>query len=761
MAETYELSIGNDVVKVPAWATEQTAKDMAKYSEGTAKAMSELLRQWDKGNRVATDNTKLFESIRQSTQNTVKKIDAGNQSNDKANKNMQLQLDKMGNNLQDFGKDLFKAFDNNSLSGMATAIAGVVGLAGPAGFAAGIIEGFSESMIALTNTGVGLGTSLQDLRMMAADAGMSLQSYAELVNGNGDMLRALGNTTTEGAMRFSTLSNEIRTAAREFNMFGLNNSEMNEILAEEINLRRIQGMEQSQIIASVSGAMNLLLKETTGLAAITGADRRELLRARQDALSDPILGLADMSEQARDNLATFSALLVERGGPMGQEIATTFINSLMTGINPRALSEQFNEMSQFSPAIAREFEKLLTFLTTSYDSTESIDFGAQLTSVLGQIDQNISQSDLDGLIRFASLGEQGAYESLQFISNIRGLNASLAENKVGMEESAQGLKDAAVIALPSAIEDLTNTIRAFTLDSILDTLSTMGVNVSEAGELLVNGINFLTDLFSEEGEFHDAMIIGLAGLFAAPAFVSAVGAAVGIGLASAIKTAAAGSALSTAASGLGTAAKGAGAAGLAKGIGTKAGAAGLGLSALFGMIDKDYQSAGYSGIDRAGLGIIEDVFNLGDGAFNILSQANRLWGGDGSNEVDISKRFRDWALSDSGQWALTFGRLGESNRTSDSTPDYYVPTKDNMSVRGVEWNSSTPGEMNIQNMDPSTAWRFRNSANPSNREQSARIEAEAAQFNNEIKQLMGKLHISFNEAVDELRRMRRVAEESN
>jgi hypothetical protein len=73
MAESYEIPIGDGgtSVRVPAWATEATAREMAKYNEATAKALTDLLRQTARDKKVVMENQKLFRGMKKATEQRV------------------------------------------------------------------------------------------------------------------------------------------------------------------------------------------------------------------------------------------------------------------------------------------------------------------------------------------------------------------------------------------------------------------------------------------------------------------------------------------------------------------------------------------------------------------------------------------------------------------------------------------------------------------------------------------------------------------
>tara|TARA_B100001057_G_C22862029_1_gene954911 strand:+ start:1349 stop:3109 length:1761 start_codon:yes stop_codon:yes gene_type:complete len=88
------------------------------------------------------------------------------------------------------------------------------------------------------------------------------------------------------------------------------------------------------------------------------------------------------------------------------------------------------------------------------------------------------------------------------------------------------------------------------------------------------------------------------------------------------------------------------------------GAAGVALSSVLGMADQDYQDAGYSAIDRGGLGLIEGTLGLGDMITNMNNSALNLinpFSDDFfSTNANSAGMFKDFATSDLGKKIFQF-----------------------------------------------------------------------------------------------------------
>lgn len=88
------------------------------------------------------------------------------------------------------------------------------------------------------------------------------------------------------------------------------------------------------------------------------------------------------------------------------------------------------------------------------------------------------------------------------------------------------------------------------------------------------------------------------------------------------------------------------------------GAVGVALSSILGLTDRDYQDAGYSPLDRGGLGLVEGTLGLGDMIANTTNSAlnlvNPLSNNFFSTNADTAGMFKDFATSETGKKIFQF-----------------------------------------------------------------------------------------------------------
>lgn len=500
MAENIEIQIAGQYVKVPAWATEETAKEMTKYNEASARALTELVKGSKASGRVVAENQKIFRDLKNATkQDRTEQIKAEKNLNEMKSKHGKA-LDNASKSLQKTGKDIVGAFNKGSLSGVAAALASVVGLGAAAGFAVGAVESFAKNVSQLSNVGVGLGTSLTDLRNQATLTGVNIESYGKMVLANGDALRALGENAQDGARVFSNLSRQTREVAREFNNFGMTNSEFNDVLLQEIELRRRSGMMQARIVDSVSESMNNLMRETTALSAMTGQDRRELLRARSEALNTEAATAFRMAMEREGKALSENfgmiASVFSSGGEVGEQIGQAMSNAIASGIDFRVANQgAVAGIATISAEANKQLQEIFEFARDSYESMDPSEFTAQLNSRLAELGDALPTTEIKRLGLLSQRGNDEAGAVIRLMSELQGLESDVNKNREAQQQATEGLRTSNVLALASTIEELSARISDSALSTVIGNFTD---DLDAAGEQLVESLQNLSDNFGPD-----------------------------------------------------------------------------------------------------------------------------------------------------------------------------------------------------------------------------------------------------------------------
>ena len=545
----HTIEIAGQAVEVPAWASEEQLKELIAIDKGHLASLSALLqnnkavsnrqiaenkrllggvqRSIDKGTKEGTkENQKVFKTLRDLV--SVNKLQTA--INKKAKDIEEKQVERlndavksMGSSIKKTTKDLATGIDKSDLKGIAAAVGSIAGIGTVTGFAVGVIEGFAKNLTELSNTGVGLTTSLQNLRGDAADAGLDLASYGKIINGNSRAIKSMGSSTDDGARNFAALSKQLRNSARDVGQFGLSNTEYNEILAEEIDIRRRGGMSQAQITESVKNSMNELMTETTALASITGQDRREMLRNRQSILSDPIIEtarqqFAALGKDLPANIGNLGAII----GGLGDEgaiFAGALAQAAVSEIPffSTALGSSLKEMiSVGGPEIHGAFADIAKFADDNALTMPTEEFNTKITAMMGRLGEVASPEVKQNLIDLGATGIESATKLLGFVNGLQGLATTEKEVTDARKDVDDGLeKNKEFLGLSSSLEELANNVKASSVNTVFDTI---GTSLSEDGAHLSTAIRKIGDRFGADKTLGEGIGVGggaaIAGLIA-------------------------------------------------------------------------------------------------------------------------------------------------------------------------------------------------------------------------------------------------------
>jgi len=529
--ENYKFEIGGSSVSVPAWATKEQLDKLIVTDAQIIKNLEAMLRN-DKvySNKVLKQNADLLKSVTtgmQSTTKAIKNLTAEEKkareqatSESKARREwakkqreneqkfmsiMKKSGDSMKRGASEFTGKLAAGLKTGSLKDIAGAIGGVVGLGTAFGAMAGIVEEFGKALSDMSSVGAGLGTKLNDLRSAAADAGLDMAKFGKVIIENSEAVNSLGRNTTDGALEFSRLSKRVRDTARQFNYFGLSNEEMNQVLAQEIELRRLSGQTTAQITAQVAGGMNNLLKETSALAALTGQDRREMLKRRQETMTETSVSLMTrsfeqsgrMTNEVRGKLSSISDVI----GKADTGLANALMYSAMSGQDFRTIEGgKYGKMAAYGGAeFGESLDRISGFIRQNLENRTMTP--EQFSNALVPLLQQLGRSPGAGQLQAISTLSRNDADAMEFASminrilggsNMGGKFATAGEVAGARAEALGGFERTAIMALPATLEEMSNNIKASALNTVLDQLA---VNINNGGQELISALRRISDNF--------------------------------------------------------------------------------------------------------------------------------------------------------------------------------------------------------------------------------------------------------------------------
>jgi hypothetical protein len=328
-----------------------------------------------------------------------------------------------------------------------------------------------EAFRTLSNVGANFGQNLFALRETAASAALPLQDFVKLISANSESLALLYGNTTQGAKRFSQLSEQFRrTSIERLAPLGFTVDQLNEVLLTTLTLQRrtgnfVEGSTQDQIASA-----ERLGVELDKLSKLTGQQRTQLAKQIESQLANE----------------RFTAFLTTKTGEAGQRLSAfaASINGLAPG-----LTEGFQDLIANSGVPVTESARMLV-----QNIPEASGIIQQLTA--GTIDsvqalkllRDAAQRSNKSLAGVAVTGQVGFARLFSEVGKLA--NAKLNETELTDEQREAQKKATESLAL---FEDSTKRLSASFQSIETGFYTVLGGFIGTTGNQLNNGIKDIAD----------------------------------------------------------------------------------------------------------------------------------------------------------------------------------------------------------------------------------------------------------------------------
>ena len=373
------------------------------------------------------------------------------------------------------------------LTAYSSAIAQNTGLFGKS--VGALVDGlatYAESALseyqALTNIGATFGKEIKDIKVSAAEMGLTVEEMTSFIKSNNRSLRAFGGTTDVAIARFKALSNTVLDSAElgtQLRKLGYTTSDINEGLALYGEISDANSRSDRLSVQQQAAAAKNLMVELDGLAKLTGKSRDALAdemkeKRRQGDINAFLSGktaeeqaaftkeLAVIQAKLGDNAAAAFTDIALRGAPT-TEATRNAILAMGDGANDfYAAAGQFNsgDLAGFSDSLASA-----SGAAADYQKTEEF----RQTAMLGGIN-SVSSAYADasaaGYDYINSLDSTGDGE-LTGAEAERAIRTQIAEEQAKQMETTTGIFDA-TIDIQENLRDITTTVMETTIPRIED-----------------------------------------------------------------------------------------------------------------------------------------------------------------------------------------------------------------------------------------------------------------------------------------------------
>ena len=405
-------TITGNQVEIPDFALENTQEEILARLGQMVSALGGVKSEVGQGNDIDANQLRLDKSEAADTKKTMLQ---NIRSNVNISKDQQAGMRRLGNDVLTSQTNVTGMIQNSLQALGAPAIVGT-------GFGLFMQQSqeLGDAFRIGGRAGINFSENLSGVTAQLASSGIDLGEFSQIVLGNLTGIRAFGDSTQEGAKRFQNLISSFRGAAEASGNFGLTSGAAAELLAEELELRRMTMTTdafRAQTEQEISESMVERIKQEEAMAKITGQDVKVRLKAQMELRKDAIAQsfMAEQTEETRKKMGALSTALTAMGGA-GPEVAKAITTAVATGLDPSTFSTLFTRLG----APARDmFETAVGNLFN--DSMSSGDFMSIAQEGIGDLKN--AQKELAPQLRIqAAMGDDVARSMLSIQQEIVEIN---------------------------------------------------------------------------------------------------------------------------------------------------------------------------------------------------------------------------------------------------------------------------------------------------------------------------------------------------
>lgn len=291
-SEATLASLAAALQKIAAKSGMDPASQEAKLKKIANKATEDGITITNKNTKAELENTKVTKEANAATAQFAKTV---------ADASLGAIGDIIGS-IANFGMEL--AFGGNRLSNFAGSIPLFGEFLGPL---AGMIDNNVDQFRDLSKVGATFGTGLVGLQKAAAEAGMPLNEFSQLIQDNAMIMKTFGGDVASGSLVFSKMAKDLRDGpGRELMAIGFTSGELNDLLIsyQELQTRQFTGDRIRNRVTAQSAAE--FGEQLQKLSTATGQQREQILEAMEAQRDDVRIGAA-RSRMSAEEFERFSA----------------------------------------------------------------------------------------------------------------------------------------------------------------------------------------------------------------------------------------------------------------------------------------------------------------------------------------------------------------------------------------------------------------------------------------------------------------------
>lgn len=319
-------------------------------------------------------------------------------------------------------------------------------LSGLTGFVEQNVDAFRD----LSDVGASFGNNITEMQLAAAQAGLGLNEFSELVGNNADRLMLLGGTVTEGAKAFGRLQRDIRRSNKDFEGMGFTIEQLGEHTAEFMEMQARQGKLSGMTEAQLRQGTEDYLMQIDRLAKVTGKSRKEAeaLLKQQNAEANVLAMKMKLEGQQlknfENNLAFVDAKLPGFGNaikdmadgvaqtPLAQKLAATIpgFQELQTAMGNGTVSQEeyAKQMAAFGPQIENMLKEMDPAQIQALMGKEGFDGLLQGISDYRKMSTEVNNMDFEAIKNEQQARDKTTSAIANFEDSIAGARGTLMES---------------------------------------------------------------------------------------------------------------------------------------------------------------------------------------------------------------------------------------------------------------------------------------------------------------------------------------------
>mgnify|MGYP001626693519 FL=1 len=343
----------------------------------------------------------------------------------------------------------------------------------------------------LSQVGAGFGNDMMAMRGAAAEAGLSLDMFAETIGNNSQNMTLLGGTTSEGSKRFGRLTRTLRQQEAGLTRLGMTQQDVNEGFGDYIEMMAASGQLRGRSDRELTTGAANYLTEIDKLARVTGKSRKELqeeMNSRMAAANYNIMA----SKLSGDALTNFTNNTQFTSDMMGNEFADA-LTDMADGVSQ-------SPFAQILESNVPGLKALAEANATGKISQE--EYQKRLQALMPEITKFADGMDASGATALANV--EGFDSLMGVVGKARTFQQRLTDaNEAAAAQARRAPLTESYAGFAQKITEIRTQIEEALLKSgVLETLGTVLAGTSdvllEAGTAIANAFKDMFDSGSEE-----------------------------------------------------------------------------------------------------------------------------------------------------------------------------------------------------------------------------------------------------------------------